>query len=88
MIVFTGNHCPDGKVKFDELNDLAVTYDMMAVEGINSNEKTKYPADSIERMQAYVEEGTIPFIGPADTDGCESVPVRPHESRTQTATHS
>ena len=61
LAVFTCNHCPYAKAKFDELNHLAATYDDLAVVGINSNDDTRKPDDSFERMVEYVESGTVAY---------------------------
>jgi peroxiredoxin len=59
LLVFTCNHCPYAKAKVDELNRLAAEFDDLAVVGINPNDETQYPQDSIERMRALVDDGTI-----------------------------
>ena len=59
LLVFTCNHCPYAKAKFDELNRLADGYDDLAVVGINPNDAGEYPEDSFERMVEYVEAGEI-----------------------------
>jgi peroxiredoxin len=61
LVVFTCNHCPYAQAKFDELNALAEEYDDVAVVGINPNDEDEYPEDSFERMQEYVEAGTIRY---------------------------
>jgi peroxiredoxin len=61
LVVFTCNHCPYAKAKFDELNALAAEYDDVAVVGINANDPEEYPDDSFERMQDLVAEGTIDY---------------------------
>jgi len=61
LIVFTCNHCPYAKAKIDVLNDLAAGYDDVAVVGINPNDETEYPDDSVERMRELVEQGTIGY---------------------------
>jgi peroxiredoxin len=61
LVVFTCNHCPYAKAKFEELNHLAATYDGLAVVGINPNDAERKPEDSFERMVAYVEDGTIAY---------------------------
>ncbi|PSP32917.1 thioredoxin family protein [Halobacteriales archaeon QH_10_67_22] len=61
LVVFTCNHCPYAKAKLDELNDLADTYDEVAVVGINPNDAEQYPEDSFETMVEYVDEGVIDF---------------------------
>ena len=61
LVVFTCNHCPYAKAKFDALNELAAEYDDLAVVGINSNDSDEYPDDSFERMVELVEDGTIAY---------------------------
>ena len=61
LVVFTCNHCPYAVAKFDELNDLAASYDDVAVVGINSNDEAEYPEDSFEKMQAYVDDGRVAY---------------------------
>ena len=59
--MFTCNHCPYAKAKFDELNHIAERDDAVAVVGINPNDAEEYPDDSFERMQELVEDGTIRY---------------------------
>ena len=61
LVVFTCNHCPYAKAKFDELNALADEYDDVAIVGINSNDPEEYPDDSFERMQELVADGTVGY---------------------------
>jgi len=61
LLVFTCNHCPYAKAKFDELNQLADEFDDVSVVGINANDPDEYPDDSFERMQALVTDGTIDY---------------------------
>ena len=61
LVVFTCNHCPYAKAKFDLLNELAAEYDDVAVVGINPNDATAYPEDSFETMREYVESGRIRY---------------------------
>ena len=61
LLVFTCNHCPYAKAKFDLLNEYADRYDEVAVVGINPNDAEEYPDDSFERMQELVEDGTIAY---------------------------
>ncbi|MDS0474251.1 thioredoxin family protein [Natrinema sp. 1APR25-10V2] len=61
LLVFTCNHCPYAKAKFDLLNDLAAEYDDVAVVGINSNDAEEYPEDSFEKMREYVDEGKVAY---------------------------
>ncbi|MFD1587455.1 thioredoxin family protein [Halorientalis brevis] len=61
LVVFTCNHCPYAKAKFDELNHIADAYDSVAVIGINANDAEEYPEDSYEKMQELVADGTIQY---------------------------
>ncbi|WEL17885.1 Thioredoxin family protein [Halorhabdus sp. SVX81] len=61
LVVFTCNHCPYAKAKFDPLNELAAEYDDLAVVGINANDSDEYPEDSFEKMVELVEDGTIAY---------------------------
>jgi len=61
LVVFTCNHCPYAKAKFDALNALAADYDDVAVVGINPNDDTEYPEDSADRMRELVADGTISY---------------------------
>ncbi|MFP8954132.1 thioredoxin family protein [Natrialbaceae archaeon A-arb3/5] len=61
LLVFTCNHCPYAKAKFDLMNELAREYDGVSVVGINPNDAEEYPDDSFEKMQEYVADGTIDF---------------------------
>jgi peroxiredoxin len=61
LVVFTCNHCPYAKAKFETLNDLATDYDEVAVVGINPNSTEIKPDDSFERMVELVEDGTVDY---------------------------
>ncbi|WP_435345646.1 thioredoxin family protein [Haloarchaeobius sp. HRN-SO-5] len=61
LVVFTCNHCPYAKAKFDLLNELADEYDDVAVVGINPNDDEEYPDDSFEAMREYVDEGKVQY---------------------------
>ena len=61
LVVFTCNHCPYAKAKFDLLNDLAADYDDLAVVGINPNDAAEYPDDSFEAMRERVADGTVAY---------------------------
>lgn len=61
LVVFTCNHCPYAKAKFDEMNRLADEFDEVAVVGINPNDAAEYPGDDLETMEARVADGTIAF---------------------------
>ena len=59
LVVFTCNHCPYAKAKFEEMNRLAAEFDDLAVVGINPNDEAEYPEDDFETMVERVDEGTI-----------------------------
>ena len=59
LVVFTCNHCPYAKAKFDEMNRLTEEFDDVAVVGINPNDAEEYPEDDFETMVERVEDGTI-----------------------------
>jgi peroxiredoxin len=61
LVVFTCNHCPYAKAKFDHLNELAADFDDAAVVGINPNANAEYPDDSYENMVELVEDGIIAY---------------------------
>lgn len=61
LVVFTCNHCPYAEAKFDVLNGIAEDYDEVAVIGINPNDAEQYPEDSIEKMEEYVDDGTVRY---------------------------
>ncbi|MFC7137195.1 thioredoxin family protein [Halobaculum litoreum] len=61
LVVFTCNHCPYAKAKFDLLNRLADEYDDCTVVGVNPNDDAEYPEDSFETMVEYVESGTVAY---------------------------
>jgi peroxiredoxin len=61
LLVFTCNHCPYAEAKFDELNELAASYDDVAVVGVNPNDEEAYPEDSFEAMREYVDDGRIQY---------------------------
>jgi peroxiredoxin len=60
LVVFTCNHCPYAQAKFDLLNDIAAEDDV-AVVGVNANDAEEYPEDSVEKMQAFVDEGRVAY---------------------------
>ena len=59
LVVFTCNHCPYAKAKFEEMNDLAAEFEAVPVVGINPNDAEEYPEDDFETMVERVEDGTI-----------------------------
>jgi peroxiredoxin len=63
LVIFMCNHCPFVIHVADELAKLTREYmgRGVAVVGINSNDASKYPADSPERMVAEAENRGYPF---------------------------
>ncbi|MFB6284487.1 MAG: thioredoxin family protein [Halobacteria archaeon] len=61
LVVFTCNHCPYAKAKFEELNYLTDNYNDLAVVGINPNDSEEYPDDSLENMRNLVDDGTVNY---------------------------
>ena len=61
LLVFTCNHCPYARAKFDLLNQIAAEYAECAVVGINPNDADEYPEDSVENMAEYIEQGTVAY---------------------------
>ncbi|MFW6458557.1 MAG: thioredoxin family protein [Halodesulfurarchaeum sp.] len=61
LVVFTCNHCPYAKSKFETLNDIAADYEEVAVVGINPNDAEEYPDDSFDRMCELVADGTVAY---------------------------
>ena len=61
LVVFTCNHCPYAKAKFDFLNELADEFDNTAVVGINPNANPEYPDDDFESMVELADDGTIDY---------------------------
>jgi peroxiredoxin len=61
LLVFTCNHCPYAKAKFDVLNGIAADYDEVAVVGVNPNDDEEYPDDSFEAMREYVADGRVDY---------------------------
>jgi peroxiredoxin len=61
LLVFTCNHCPYAKARFEALNAIAADYDDVAVVGINPNDDEEYPEDSFEKMREYVESGQVQY---------------------------
>jgi len=59
LVVFTCNHCPYAKAKFEEMNALAAEFEEVPVVGINPNDAEEYPEDDFETMVERVEEGTV-----------------------------
>jgi peroxiredoxin len=61
LLVFTCNHCPYAKARYEAMNGIAADYDDVAVVGINPNDQEQYPEDSFGKMVEYVEPGRIAF---------------------------
>jgi len=61
LVVFTCNHCPYAKAKFDALNAIAADYDDVSVVGINPNDPAEYEEDSFKRMRELATDGTIAY---------------------------
>ncbi|QLG62176.1 thioredoxin family protein [Halorarum salinum] len=61
LVVFTCNHCPYARAKFDLLNDVAAEYDDCAVVGVNPNDAGEYPEDSAGKMAEYVADGRVAY---------------------------
>lgn len=61
LLVFTCNHCPYAKAKMGALNDIAAEYDEVAVVGINPNDATAYPEDSMDEMRERVADGSVAY---------------------------
>jgi peroxiredoxin len=63
LVIFMCNHCPFVKHVADQLTSLASDYmpKGVAVVGINSNDVSKHPEDSPERMIHEAEERGYPF---------------------------
>lgn len=66
LVMFVCNHCPFVKHVAGELRRLAADYQPrgVAIVAINSNDSSKYPEDSPERMVHEVEERgyTFPYL--------------------------
>lgn len=63
VVVFTCNHCPYALAWHDRIGTVAADYADRGVRvlQINPNDSERYPRDSIEAMQARVEQGD--FVG-------------------------
>jgi thiol-disulfide isomerase/thioredoxin len=59
LLVFTCNHCPYAKAKFEEMNRLTNEFEDIAVVGVNPNDAGEYPEDDYETMVERVEDETI-----------------------------
>jgi len=47
LLVFTCNHCPYARAKFEEMNRLAEEFDEVAVVGVNPNDPAEAPSEQI-----------------------------------------
>ena len=62
LVVFICNHCPYVKAKVDALNELYERFgDKIAIIGINSNDPTDYPEDSVDAMKQTSKEKGFGF---------------------------
>lgn len=63
VIIFMCNHCPYVKAVLQRLIDLQNEFAGKGVQlvGINSNDVSRYPDDSLPNMKKLVAERTIPF---------------------------
>ncbi len=63
VVIFTCNHCPYAEAYEDRLIELANHFDEEGVQfiAINSNDSTKYPADSFDQMKVRYAERGFPF---------------------------
>jgi peroxiredoxin len=67
VVVFTCNHCPYALAWHERIGAVAADYAHrgVGVLQINSNDSERYPRDSLEAMQARVEQGDfdgIPYL--------------------------
>ncbi len=63
VVIFMCNHCPYVKAVLDRLIAIQNDYADRGVQliGINPNDDSRYPEDSMENMKRLVEEKKIPF---------------------------
>ncbi len=62
LVVFICNHCPYVKAKVEALKEIYEKFNgKVPLVGINSNDPTNYPDDSIENMKKIAEEKGIKF---------------------------
>jgi peroxiredoxin len=64
LIIVTCNHCPYSRIYWNRLHELAKKYeeDNLAMVAINSNDASKYPADSYENMVKLAKEIKLPYL--------------------------
>ncbi|MFB6204877.1 MAG: redoxin domain-containing protein, partial [Candidatus Nanohaloarchaea archaeon] len=67
LVVFMCNHCPYVQAQVDELKKLDEEFSSIALVGINPNAET-HPDDSVEKMEAFVEENDLEFYYLADRE--------------------
>jgi hypothetical protein len=76
VVVFTCNHCPYALAWHDRLLDAARDYARLGVRfyAINSNDASRYPADSWEAMQERMrnEEWPLPYLHDEDQDAARA----------------
>ena len=64
VIIFMCNHCPYVQAVFYRLIAIQNDYDDQGVQlvGINANDPTEYPEDSLEKMKEEVQKRAISFV--------------------------
>lgn len=64
VVIFMSNHCPYVQAVLDRINSLARNYrnKYVAVVGINSNDASKYPEDSLENMRKIANREGLEFV--------------------------
>jgi len=56
LIIFICNHCPYVKAKVDAIKQIHEKFnESVALVGINSNDSTEYPDDSLENMKKIAQ---------------------------------
>ena len=84
VVVVTCNHCPYVVAWNPRLRAVAEDYAARGVRflGINANDASRYPADSLERMQQFVADQDWPFPylrdEPQDVAAALGAEVTPH----------
>lgn len=63
LIIFMCNHCPYVQPKMDYFVELQKKYKQVGLQvvGINSNDTSKYPEDSYDRMKSWASEKSFNF---------------------------
>lgn len=62
LVLFICNHCPYVKAKVDAIKEIHEKFkDKVALVGINSNDPTNYPDDSVENMKKIAKEKGLKF---------------------------